>query len=121
MVVQYLKHILTKRQQFRVEGMYTAEDVFAYLQDHTPDVIILDTSISEVDGIYVCKEIRKNNPTIPIIIITAELDPNYRFSAYQAGANDFIAKPFNSEEILSHIKHHLHLSTLDFIPQKFLM
>lgn len=68
-----------------------------------PDVLLLDIWMSGQDGREVCKYLKQNPLTkhIPIIMVSASRD--VRDSAHQAGANDFIAKPFEMEELLKKI------------------
>lgn len=118
-IVQYLKYIVSKRPQFSAIGVYTAEDAIFQVEVESPDIILLDLNLPGMSGLSACKIIKENHPDLPIIAITGELDPENRFLAYQAGACDFIAKPFNADEVLAHIKHHLHLTALDAISLGF--
>lgn len=113
--VAYLRHILIHRPYFQVLSAYDAERALQIVAESEGklDIVLLDLNLPGMNGLSAMKLIRQQYPTLPIIIITAELNPENRFLAYQAGANDFIMKPFNSDEIISHIRHHLHLSALD--------
>jgi len=111
--VNYLKHIISRWSQFKLLTAYTAEDSLSIVELKEPDIILLDISLPHMNGLEACRRIKDIYPSIPIIIMTAELDPAERFRAYQAGADDFITKPFNAEQIMAHIRHHLHLSFLD--------
>jgi DNA-binding response OmpR family regulator len=110
--VSYIKYAISRHPQFSIIVAYSAEDCFALIEFEKPDIVLLDISLPMMDGLTACQKIKKDIPTLPVIIMTADLDPEERFKAYQSGANDFIAKPFNAEVILSHIKHHLHLTVL---------
>ena len=70
------------------------------------DIILLDIHLgnSRYDGIELCKIIRKNNPFIPIVIITAFHSFYYLEKAFEAGANDYITKPFNIQELEIRVK-----------------
>ena len=112
-VVQYLTHVISRKPQFSIIAAYDAEDGLTLVETEKPDVVLLDINLPRMDGLAACKKIKESHPQLPIIIITAELDPDKRFEAYQNGASDFITKPFNAEEIISHMRHHLHLTSLD--------
>jgi signal transduction histidine kinase len=72
-----------------------------------PDIILLDMMMPEMDGLEVCRELRKRETTvnIPIILLTARADEETKFDALQMGANDFLAKPFSSIELQARIKN----------------
>jgi DNA-binding response OmpR family regulator len=92
---------------------YDAESALTLVGIENPDLILLDINLPQVSGLEVCKQIKKMMPTLPIIILTGDLDPTKRFEAYEAGADDFISKPFSGEQLIAHIRYHLHLSALD--------
>ncbi|NOU38209.1 MAG: response regulator transcription factor [Ferruginibacter sp.] len=64
------------------------------------DVIILDVMLPEIDGITVCETIRLNNTEIPILILSAKSNSADRVLGLKKGADDYLAKPFNLEELL---------------------
>jgi DNA-binding response OmpR family regulator len=74
------------------------------LQDTLPDLILLDIWMSGEDGKDICKKLKKQETTkhIPIIMISASRDVEK--SAKESGADDFIAKPFEMEELLTKVK-----------------
>ena len=68
-----------------------------------PDLILLDLMIPEVDGLDVCRELRKNS-TVPIIMITARGEEVDRVVGLELGADDYVTKPFSTREVLARIK-----------------
>lgn len=72
-----------------------------------PDVIILDVLLSGKDGRLICQKLKSQDDTkhIPIIMISAH--PNARHSVHHVGADDFLAKPFDFDELLDAIARHL--------------
>ena len=68
-----------------------------------PDVIILDLGLPDIDGTEVLKKIRKRSK-IPIIILSVREDPLDKVSALDAGADDYLTKPFNTKELLARLK-----------------
>ncbi|MCC8096544.1 MAG: response regulator transcription factor [Tannerellaceae bacterium] len=72
----------------------------------TPDLVLLDWMLPGMHGIDVCKEIRKNDRTIPILFLTAKDTIRETIDGLRAGANDYIKKPFSFEELLERIKIH---------------
>jgi len=70
------------------------------------DLILLDWMLPKITGLEVCKAIRKNDPKIPIIFLTAKDTVQETIEGLKAGANDYIKKPFSFEELLERIKIH---------------
>jgi DNA-binding response OmpR family regulator len=68
-----------------------------------PDLIVLDLMLPEMDGLDVCREIRRNSQ-VPIIILTAQGEEIDRVVGLELGADDYICKPFSIREILARIK-----------------
>ncbi|MEN8494303.1 response regulator transcription factor [Dehalococcoides sp. THU3] len=73
------------------------------VENITPDVILLDLGLPDIDGINVIKQIRSFS-NIPIIIITVRSDENDIFTALEAGADDYLVKPFGRLEIIARIQ-----------------
>lgn len=78
---------------------------FEIVETGVPDLILLDIQMPNMDGFEVCKRIRANASTqfIPVVMVTALKDTEDRIQAIQAGADDFISKPFDSHEILARV------------------
>lgn len=78
--------------------------------DTAPDLIILDLMMPDPDGFKVCRMLRADSRFIftPILIITALDDTDSRIVAYGAGADDYLIKPYNVDELASTIKYLLH-------------
>jgi signal transduction histidine kinase len=85
------------------DGLQSMEKATQFL----PDIILLDMMMPEMDGLAVCRDLRKNEETavIPIILLTARADEETKFNALELGANDFLAKPFSSTELHARIKN----------------
>lgn len=64
------------------------------------DLIILDVMLPEIDGITVCESIRLKNPELPILILSAKNSSADRVLGLKKGADDYLTKPFNLEELL---------------------
>ena len=70
------------------------------------NLVILDLTLPGMDGLEVCKEIRKNTD-IPIIISSARHDLTDKINAFDFGADDYLPKPYNPQELLARIKRHI--------------
>jgi DNA-binding response OmpR family regulator len=71
---------------------------------NTYDFIILDVMLPKIDGLTVCLEIRKKNTSIPILLLTAKDDVNDKIAGLDAGADDYVTKPFSYAEISARIR-----------------
>jgi len=69
-----------------------------------PDLVIMDITMPEVDGIQAVKEIKKNNSAAKVIMCSAMGQQAMVIEAIQAGAKDFIVKPFQAERIIEAVK-----------------
>lgn len=81
-----------------------------YLSHH-PDLIILDLGLPDIDGVELIKFIRDNSTT-PIIVLSARTDEKDKVCALDLGANDYITKPFGTEELLARVRATLRNSRL---------
>lgn len=82
-----------------------------FLESNTPDLILLDIRMPDIDGFEVCRQIKNNKKTsnIPVIFITAVTDLEGKIKGLELGAADYITKPFQKKELFARIKTHLTL------------
>ncbi|MBN1874844.1 MAG: response regulator [Anaerolineae bacterium] len=80
-----------------------------------PDLILLDVILPGIDGFEVCRRLKADATTrdIPIIFMTALTETEHKVQAFQAGAVDYITKPFQKEEVLARVRTHLRLHALN--------
>ena len=100
-------HIQLQARGYAVLTAGDGAEALEVVRDETPDLILLDINMPKVDGYEVLAKVRADKTTefIPIIMITALRDTEEnRIKAVEAGADDFIEKPFNSFEVLARIK-----------------
>ena len=93
---------------FEKEGfeVIEAEDGAAAIlkvQSEKPDILLLDIMMPVLDGIEVCKQVRKMTD-LPIIMVTAKDEDDDRIAGLEIGADDYITKPFNSREVVARVK-----------------
>jgi len=91
-------------QEFDVKTVNDGEEVWDYLRDHpdsVPEIIILDVMMSKLDGFSVLDRIREHDEIrdIPIVMLTARSREEDVVRALEAGADDFLAKPFGKSEL----------------------
>lgn len=115
-----LAEILTEYlEQFGME-VTTAEDPYmgiSTLNTGKFDLLILDLTLPGIDGLDVCKEIRKNH-NIPIIISSARHDITDKVTALENGADDYLPKPYNPRELEARIRSHLRRHSVNQAPNK---
>jgi len=103
------------QEEHEVMHAYTMKDVLNFLEKQSFDVYVFDINVSDGDGISLLKELRSFSDTTPTIFITAFHDTKYLKLAFESGANDFIKKPFDLEELgqrLENIKRHFGLGLM---------
>lgn len=72
-------------------------------RQNNPDLIILDWMLPQMNGIEICKRLRQTSD-VPIIMLTAKVDYSDRVEGLDAGANDYLIKPFNLDELLARVR-----------------
>lgn len=84
--------------EFDVAQAYNGEEALRCVVENAPDLILLDLVMPKVDGFQVCKVLKQNPEThhIPIVVVSGLTDRESNVKALQAGADDYIAKPFDS-------------------------
>lgn len=85
---------------YEVTGAYDGAEALRAVQKEYFNLIILDVMLPEIDGIAVCETIRLNNADIPILILSAKNSSADRVLGLKKGADDYLTKPFNLEELL---------------------
>lgn len=98
-----LKDFLTIKK-FDVTLVQNGEEAAQILKNSKFDLCIFDVMLPKKDGFTLTKEIRKENDTIPIILLTAKSMQEDKIEGLKLGADDYITKPFSSEELLLRIK-----------------
>ncbi|HRO69285.1 MAG TPA: response regulator transcription factor [Chitinophagaceae bacterium] len=85
---------------YKTEVAYDGKLGYKLFQSHAFHLVILDINLPGIDGYELCKLIRKSNPDIPVIMLTALGALNDKIEGYDAGADDYIIKPFEFRELL---------------------
>jgi two-component system, OmpR family, phosphate regulon response regulator OmpR len=82
----------------------TAAALFGLLSRHEVDVIVLDLMLPGVNGLDICKQLRSERNSTPIIMLTAKTEDADRITGLEIGADDYMCKPFNPRELLARIR-----------------
>jgi two-component system KDP operon response regulator KdpE len=100
---RYLRSALAPRG-YQVYDLDTPKSVLAALHDYRPNVLILDPRSSDSDGIRIIAEVRKSWSLMPILVVSDQKDISFMVRALDAGADDYVAKPFGIEELSARIR-----------------
>ena len=82
---------------------YDGEAALRRFEEEAPDLVLLDLAMPGRDGVDVCREIRRTSQT-PVIVLTGEADELAKVEALDAGADDYVTKPFGKQELLARIR-----------------
>jgi len=90
-----------REDNFLVKTVGDGEELNIALETYMPSVIILDLNLPGEDGIAICKRLRESLPRIGIIMLSARVRPSERNEGYTAGADVYLTKPTNTDELIS--------------------
>ncbi len=111
-----VREALERALSFEGYNVATARDggvALSALTTTSPDLIVLDVMMPYVDGIEVCRRIRAKGDRVPILMLTAKAAVGDRVEGLDAGADDYVTKPFALDELLARIRALLRRSTGD--------
>jgi two-component system alkaline phosphatase synthesis response regulator PhoP/two-component system response regulator ResD len=98
-----LARLYLGNEGFKVEEAYDGKQALEKARAVNPDLIVLDVMMPEMDGLSVCKELRKSS-SVPVIILTARDDDVDKIVGLEIGADDYMTKPFNPRELVARVK-----------------
>jgi two-component system KDP operon response regulator KdpE len=101
-ILRALRTILTEKE-FKVSIANRGEEGLNIAATQTPDVIILDLGLPDMDGVEVCKRLREWTQ-VPIIVLSARDNEKDKVNALDNGADDYLTKPFGIEELLARVR-----------------
>ena len=96
--------VVLQVQGYEVTGVERGEDAVSHLGRETPDLVVLDLNLPGIDGIETCRRFRASAFTGPILMLTARHEVADRVSGLDAGADDYLPKPFALDELLARIR-----------------
>lgn len=102
-----LNKILTDRlkaENYSVDSCYDGQEALDYLASAEYDAVILDIMMPLLDGLSVLRTMRRKNDSTPVLLLTAKDSIEDRVQGLDAGANDYLVKPFAVEELLARIR-----------------
>lgn len=99
--------LILESKDFEVETTTKGELVYSKISSFKPDILLLDIRMSGSDGREICKRLKKDKKTKQLIVIMMSAHPNAKKYSEEIGADGLIAKPFETEELLSTIRRYL--------------
>lgn len=102
-LAQSIEYIL-KKKKYIVDVVYDGEDAIDYALSKIYDLIILDVMLPKINGIDVLKFIRKEKITVPILLLTAKSSTEDKVIGLDSGADDYLTKPFETDELLARVR-----------------
>jgi PAS domain S-box-containing protein len=109
---EYVRRLLG--QNYTVQTVTNGTEALAAARRHPPDLILTDVMMPGIDGFELLRELRasESTATIPVILLSARAGEDARIEGLEAGADDYIVKPFTAREMLARVGAHLALSRL---------
>jgi DNA-binding response OmpR family regulator len=100
---------LRKEKRYQVEHYVSGLAALAAMQEKPYDLVILDLNLPDIDGLALCRELRRADETkkIPIIMLTARVEERDKLLGFEIGADDYITKPFSMRELLARVNAQL--------------
>jgi len=95
---------ILETNNYNADAVYNGRDALDYLQSGQYDAAILDVMMPEMDGIAVLKKLRAAGNPVPVIMLTAKSQTEDKVLGLDSGANDYLAKPFDTRELLARIR-----------------
>lgn len=95
---------ILERNNYSVDAVYDGQSALDYLEADHYDAVILDIMMPKVDGLTVLKKVRERGSLIPVLLLTAKSEVDDKVEGLDAGANDYLTKPFHSKELLARIR-----------------
>ena len=96
--------VILQHNQYSVDVVHNGKDALDYLDTDLYDAAILDIMMPIVDGLTVVKELRKRGSNLPVLLLTAKSEIDDRVAGLDAGADDYLTKPFATKELLARIR-----------------
>lgn len=93
-----------EKNQFTVEAVHNGADAYDYALEGGYDAIILDVMMPKMNGIEVLRRLREQGVNTPIMMLTAKAQKDDRVTGFDAGADDYLPKPFAPDELLARVR-----------------
>ncbi len=95
---------LLERNSYTVDAVYNGVDALDYAVDGDYDAIVLDIMMPKMDGVTALKKMREEGVDVPVLLLTAKTEVDDRIEGLDAGADDYLTKPFAGGELLARLR-----------------
>ena len=95
---------ILERNNYSVDSVCDGQAALEYLESDNYDGVILDIMMPKIDGITVLRKLRQKGSLVPVLLLTAKSEVDDKVLGLDAGANDYLTKPFHSRELLARIR-----------------
>lgn len=99
-----LAQLYLEREGFRIISASDGKAALAAVEQHRPDLIVLDLMLPEMDGLEVCRTLRGKKDAVSILMLTARDEDIDKILGLELGADDYLTKPFNPRELVARVK-----------------
>ena len=99
--------IVLDTEGFDSRTCHTGDRALVMFRSFEPNLVLLDLMLPGRDGVDVCRDIRAESPVVPIVMLTAKSDTIDVVAGLEAGADDYVAKPFKTQELVARVKARL--------------
>jgi DNA-binding response OmpR family regulator len=99
-----------RAENFDVVHVAAGQPALVSVAAARPDLVLLDLTLPDIDGLDVCRKLRTDHPDLPVIMLTARAEEMDVIVGFNAGADDYIAKPFRLAELVARIRARLRIS-----------
>lgn len=94
-------------QSWRVTEARTGEVALSMVAEAMPDIVVLGLGLPDIDGVEVLRRLRSVHPTLPVVILSVRDDERGKVAALEAGADDYVTKPFSMAELVARMRNAL--------------
>lgn len=98
-----LRNVL-RGDSHEVDVAHDGESALELIENYIYDLVVLDWDLPKVNGLEVCKRYRKEGGQLPVLFLTGKSDIAFRVQGLESGADDYLCKPFSTEELLARLK-----------------
>lgn len=106
-LVEFIKDFLKSNGDFQVTGYVSGTKALSSIKLNKPDLVLVDLELTDIRGETICTELRKDYADLPIIVLTGDKSQESIIKCLNSGADDYITKPFNAEELLARVRARL--------------
>ena len=114
-IVEILKFNL-KREGYETLEALDGQTGLQLAQTEDPDLILLDVMLPKMNGFDICKTLRGENRTTPIIMLTAREEEMDKVFGLETGADDYMTKPFSMKELMARVKANIRRRSMEYAP-----